>query len=74
MKKLICTVTFIAAATLPVFAQVPVPAATPAVVKKTDKNVCHAPGTQYYSRIKHFQSYKTLDECLKSGGKVMTKK
>jgi hypothetical protein len=73
MKKFICTLTLIAATT-PVFAQALVPVANTAVVKKTDKNVCHAPGTQYYSRIKHFQSYKTLDECLKSGGKVMPKK
>lgn len=40
------------------------------VVKKSKTGICHAPGSTYYSRTKNFTPYKTLDECLKSGGRL----
>jgi hypothetical protein len=40
------------------------------VVKKSRSGICHAPGTTYYSRTKNFTPFKTLDECLKSGGRL----
>jgi hypothetical protein len=40
------------------------------VVKKSKSGICHAPGSTYYSRTKNFTPFKTLDECLKSGGRL----
>jgi hypothetical protein len=40
------------------------------VVKKSKTGICHAPGTTYYSRTKNFTPFKTLDQCLKSGGRL----
>ena len=40
------------------------------VVKKSKTNICHAPGSFYYERTKSFTKFKTLDECLKSGGRL----
>lgn len=39
-------------------------------VKKSKTGICHAPGTTYYARTKNFTPFKTLDECLKSGGRL----
>jgi hypothetical protein len=41
-----------------------------APVKKSKTGICHAPGSTYYSQTKNFTPYKTLDECLKSGGRL----
>jgi hypothetical protein len=38
-------------------------------VKKSKSGICHVQGSQYYSRTKNFTPYKTLEECLKSGGR-----
>ena len=40
------------------------------IVKKSRSNICHAPGTTYYKKTKYYKSYKTLKECLKSGGRM----
>ena len=40
------------------------------VVKKSNSGICHKPGSHYYNQTKHFTPYKTLDECLKSGGRL----
>jgi len=40
------------------------------VVKKSKTGICHAPGGSYYDRTKNFTPFKTLDECLKSGGRL----
>ena len=37
-------------------------------VKKSKTGICHAPGSTYYSQTKTFTPFKTLDDCLKSGG------
>ena len=39
-------------------------------VKKSKTGICHAPGTSYYDQTKKFTPFKTLDECLKSGGRL----
>ena len=39
-------------------------------VKKSNSGICHIPGSHYYDQTKHFQPFKTLDECLKSGGRL----
>ena len=42
-------------------------------VKMSNSGICHAPNTTYYEQTKKSTPYKTLDECLKTGG-WMTKK
>ena len=39
-------------------------------VKKSNSGICHTPGSSYYNQTKNFTPYKTLDECLKSGGRL----
>jgi hypothetical protein len=41
-----------------------------APVKKSNTGICHAPGTTYYVQTKSFTPFRTLDECLKSGGRL----
>jgi len=38
-------------------------------VKKSNSGICHPKGGSYYSRTKNFESYETMDECIKSGGR-----
>lgn len=47
-------------------------AAAPAapIVKKSDSGICHDAKSPSYERTKKFTEFKTLDECLKSGGKL----
>ncbi len=46
---------------------------TDAPVKKSKSSICHAPGSTYYERTKNFTPFKTLDDCLKSGGRLPKK-
>ena len=42
-------------------------------VKMSNSGICHKPGSTYYEQTKNFKSYKTLDECLKDGGRLPKK-
>ena len=42
-------------------------------VKLSKSGICHAPATTYYEQTKNFTAYKTLDECLKAGGRLPKK-
>ena len=42
-------------------------------VKMSKTGICHKPGSTYYEQTKNFTSYKTLDECLKAGGRMPKK-
>ena len=42
-------------------------------VKMSNSGICHAPNTTYYEQTKNFTPYKTLDECLKAGGRMPKK-
>ena len=42
-------------------------------VKMSNTGICHAPNTTYYEQTKNFTPYKTLDECLKAGGRIPKK-
>lgn len=42
-------------------------------VKMSKSGICHAPNSTYYNQTKYFTTYKTLDECLKAGGKLPKK-
>lgn len=58
-------VTTVHAKTLPT----PITNVAPAVKKSVSK-ICHAKGTRYYSQTKRFTAYKTLKDCIKSGGRL----
>jgi hypothetical protein len=40
------------------------------IVKKSDSGICHDSKSPSYERTKKFTEFKTLDECVKSGGKL----
>ncbi len=42
-------------------------------VKMSNSGICHAPNTTYYEQTKNYSPYKTLDECLKAGGRMPKK-
>jgi len=50
----------------------PVAAAAQAspLVKKSDSGICHDAKSPSFERTKKFTEFKTIDECLKSGGKL----
>jgi hypothetical protein len=41
-----------------------------ALVKKSKSNICHDESSSSFSRTKNFTPYNSLDECLKSGGRL----
>jgi len=45
-------------------------AAAVSIVKKSDSGICHDSKSPSYERTKKFTEFKTVDECLKSGGKL----
>jgi hypothetical protein len=42
-------------------------------VKMSNSGICHAPNTTYYEQTKNFTPYKSLDDCLKAGGRMPKK-
>ena len=50
----------------------PKEAAEPAV-KKSDSGICHDKSSPSYERTKKFTEFKTVDECVKSGGTLPAK-
>ena len=43
-------------------------------IKKSKAGICRPPGSTYYKKTNHFTPFKTLDECLTSGGRTPKKK
>ena len=39
-------------------------------VKKSTTGICHKKGSQYYKQTKSFESFNTIDDCLKNGGRL----
>ncbi len=39
-------------------------------VKISKSGICHAPNSTYYNKTKNFTPYKTLKDCLDSGGRL----
>jgi hypothetical protein len=39
-------------------------------VKKSKTNICHKEGSRYYDITKHFKVYKTIKDCIESGGRL----
>jgi hypothetical protein len=42
-------------------------------VKKSSTGICHAQGSSYFAQTKKFEAFKTMDDCLKSGGRLPKK-
>lgn len=43
-------------------------------VKMSSSGICHEKGkSSYYNQTKKFTAYKTMDECLKAGGRLPAK-
>ena len=42
-------------------------------VKMSSTGICHAQGSTYYNQTKKFTAYKTVDECMKAGGRMPKK-
>jgi cytochrome c5 len=56
-------------------AAAPTKAATPAaaeepVVKKSNTSICHDKSSPSYKQTKNFTEFKTMEECIKSGGRA----
>jgi hypothetical protein len=65
MKFILLTIFLLLSA--PVFAQSDPP------VKMSSTGICHAQGSTYYNQTKKFTAYKTVDECLRAGGRMPKK-
>ncbi len=50
----------------------PAAAAEP-IVKKSDSGICHDKNSASYRQTKKFTEFKTVDECVKSGGTLPKK-
>jgi hypothetical protein len=48
-------------------------AAAETVVKKSDSGICHDKTSASYEKTQKFTAFKTLDECVKSGGTLPKK-
>ena len=44
-------------------------AAEKSVIKKSRSGICHCPGGTYYEKTKNFTPFRTIKECLDSGGR-----
>ena len=40
------------------------------LVKKSKTGICHKAGTRYYDQTKHFKNFSSIEDCIKSGGRL----
>ena len=40
------------------------------LVKKSKTGICHKAGTRYYDQTKYFENYSSIQDCIKSGGRL----
>ena len=40
------------------------------LVKKSKTGICHKAGTRYYEQTKHFKNFSSIQDCIKSGGRL----
>lgn len=64
MRRLFALIGIFMVLAAPVLAQSDPP------VKMSKTGICHAKGSTYYAQTKSFTPYKTLEECLKAGGRM----
>jgi PBP1b-binding outer membrane lipoprotein LpoB len=43
------------------------------MVKKSTTGICHKKSTLFYNNTKNFTAYDSIDDCLKSGGRLPKK-
>ena len=43
------------------------------VIKKSTSGICHDNKSKFYEKTKKFKSFKTMKECLDSGGRLPKK-
>jgi len=43
-------------------------------VKKSKTSICHKAGSLYYDQTKHYKIFKTIEDCIKSGGRLPKRK
>jgi hypothetical protein len=48
----------------------PAASAEEAAVKKSNTSICHDKSSPSYKQTKNFTEFKTMDECIKSGGRA----
>ncbi len=46
------------------------PAPEVSMVKKSDSGICHDKSSPSYEKTKKFTEFKSMDECIKSGGRA----
>jgi hypothetical protein len=46
------------------------PAPEVSIVKKSDAGICHDKSSPSYEKTKKFTEFKSMDECIKSGGRA----
>jgi hypothetical protein len=46
------------------------PAPEVSIVKKSDSGICHDKSSSSYEKTKKFTEFKSMDECIKSGGRA----
>ena len=51
-------------------ANAPAPAPELSIVKKSDSGICHDKSSPSYEKTKKFTEFKSMDECIKSGGRA----
>ncbi len=39
-------------------------------VKKSRTGICHKEGSRYYDQTKYYKEYMTIQDCIKSGGRL----
>tara|TARA_B100000941_G_C28046761_1_gene322388 strand:- start:48 stop:266 length:219 start_codon:yes stop_codon:yes gene_type:complete len=40
------------------------------LVKKSKTGICHKAGTRYYDQTKYFEKFSSIEDCIKSGGRL----
>ena len=40
------------------------------LVKKSKTGICHKAGTRYYEQTKYFENFSSIENCIKSGGRL----
>ena len=43
-------------------------------VKKSKTGICHEAGTRYYNQTKYFKKFISIEDCIKSGGRLPKRK
>ena len=64
--SLILTISSVIAADVPVKKEAD-------IIKKSSSGICHDKKSSYYEKTKKFKPFKTMKECLDSGGRLPKK-